>query len=404
MQIELLCRAECSACGACLAVCPVEAIRMKEAMGGFKYPEIDEDKCLYCGKCERICALAETEEKHAPMKAYAAVGRCGSLVEKSASGGIFASLAMKLVKDNSMISGAVMDTDKGVSQVFHVIAEREDDIVPMQGSKYVQSDAWKCYRDVMKALREGKQVLFSGTPCQVSAVKRLTGDPENLVTLDLICHGVPSVQMFNEFARIFGRRFGGTFSDICFRDKSCGKGFYAEIGVRRFGKRRAYHLSSRLMSFYRLFLSGKIYRESCYECPYANMNRVSDITIGDYWGVEEKHAQDFAEGRMENRSDWSCVLVNTQKGSRFLHQYSDVLKLISSKPEWVAEKNGQLNKPSRKPSDREAVMQRYANGGYAAVEWAFIQENGGSFRYYLHLIKNVFRNRSRYQKYKGRSE
>lgn len=399
MQIELLCRAECSACGACLAVCPAGAIQMKEAPDGFKYPEINQDTCLGCGKCVRICAQHTTEEKRAPMEAYAAVGRCDSLVLKSASGGIFATLAMKCIGEGGMVSGAVMCMEEGEARVYHMVSDCAEGIACMQGSKYVQSDAWTCYREIMEAVSQGKQVLFSGTPCQVSAVKRLTGDPENLLTIDVVCHGVPSARMFSEFAKIFGRRFGGTLTDICFRDKRCGKSFYAEIGVDRFGKRHAYHLSSRLMSFYRLFLSGAIYRESCYKCPYAAIRRVSDITIGDYWGIEGFHADDFEKGRMERRSDWSCVLVNTSKGQSFLRRYSDDLKLIASRPEWAAEKNAQLKNPSRKPSNRDAVVQRYAEGGYAAVERMFIRENGGSFRYSWRLLKNAYMNRKQRQQH-----
>jgi len=393
---------ECSGCGACAVICRMNAICMKTAEDGFKYPSIDPERCINCGMCEDICKARKDEERNYPAKAYAAVGTDEHFVSKSASGGAFAATAREWMKRDGLVAGVIMKKNSEGFYVHHLLSNSCEDLSAMQGSKYIQSDAWECYDGVIEAVRSGRPVLFSGTPCQVSAIKRLTKNPDNLVTMDLVCHGVPSARMFNEYTKMQGKRLGGTLCDIRFRDKTCGKNFYAELCICKRWKRRAYYLSSTFMSFYKFFLRGITYRESCYDCPYANIKRVSDITVGDYWGIAEKHAHDFQEGRMKVRNDWSCVLVNTDKGKRFLDSCSDSLYLVPSRVEWVTEKNAQLNHPSTKPAERERLMRLYIAKGYEALERVFVQENGGTLRYYWRMTKNMLANQKRHMQSKGR--
>lgn len=392
MRIELPCREECSACGACLAVCPVEAIQMKESDDGFQYPAIQEDKCVHCGKCIQVCTLRLTEEKHTPLEAYAAVGRCDSLIKKSSSGGVFASLAMQCINEGGLVSGAVMDRDGKSVQVYHMLADCAEGIVRMQGSKYVQSDAWKCYKEIILAVRQGKQVLFSGTPCQVSAVKRLTGDPDNLITIDIICHGVPSLRMLNDHVEILNRRFRGKISQVVFRDKSSRKNFCARIDVERRNRLKQLYIRAHYLSYYQYFLEGTIYRDSCYRCPYACVERISDITIGDYWGIEKHHSEALAKRNTTEKTDWSCILTNTPKGKAFLSKYGEMLEMYPSKAIYVAEQNQQLNAPSNMPVEREEIMRLYREKGYSAIEREFIRRSGGRVRYLWRLYKDMRRN------------
>lgn len=393
MAIELLCKEECSACGACLVVCPANAIEMMEKGDGFQYPVIREDKCVNCGKCVKICTSRLCEEKNAPMEAYAAVGRCDSLVKKSASGGVFATLAMQCMNVGGMVSGAVIDTGVESVLVYHILSENVEDITRMQGSKYVQSDAWKCYEEVIRAVRLGRQVLFSGTPCQVSAVKRLTGNPENLITMDIVCHGVPSLRMLNDYVKILNRRFRGKTVQVIFRDKACGKNFCARVDLRKGKCLKQLYIRAHQMSFYQHFLEGAIYRDSCYSCPYACLERVSDITIGDYWGIEKYHGEVVEKRNGTGKTDWSCILVNTPKGKTFLSEYSGMLDLHLSKATYVAETNQQLNAPSNMPIERKELMRLYSEKGYSAIEQLFIRRSGGRLRYYWRLYKSIRRNR-----------
>ena len=142
-------------------------------------------------------------------------------------------------------------------------------------------------------------------------------------------------------------------------------------------------------------MKGIFYRESCYACPYACSERVSDLTIGDYWGVDEKHRAHYETGRMERRTDWSCLLVNTEKGKAFLERHKLALKMIPSLMEWIAEKNRQLKEPSQKPKEREEVLRLYREGGYDAVEKAFIRAFGGKLRYDWRVLKNMYTNHKR---------
>lgn len=391
--------AKCSGCGACMAACPRQAIVMQEGQYGCKYPVIDEAACVRCGKCLQICPYHPLEDAAAPRAAYAAAGTADDVVRNSASGGIFATLALDWIKSGGLVAGAVMDCTDGV-QVYHLLSGKEEDVERMQGSKYVQSDAWRCYGQVMAALREGKRVLFSGTPCQVAAIRRLTGNPDSLMTIDLICHGVPPVKMLDEYVRLLGKRFRGKISGFTFRDKSIRRDFCARIDVQR-GKKRSYYLRSSILSFYKHFLMGTFYRGNCYSCPYARLERVSDLTIGDYWGIEARHAEDIRTEKMPARKDWSCVLVNTEKGQHLLDNNGGALALYASQAEWVAQENHQLRHPSARPAERAALLERYEQSGYAAVEEAFMRGCGGKLRYHVRLIRQLRQNAKARKDHKG---
>lgn len=388
-------KTSCSACGACLTACPKQAIVMTEDEYGCLYPAIQTEKCIQCGICERICPYCKDENAHAPVQAYAAAGRCDALVQNSASGGVFATLALGCLQKGGKVAGAVMDCDEHHVQVYHMLSGHSEDVCRMQGSKYVQSEAWRCYSDVITALKKGQMVLFSGTPCQVAAIKRLTGNPDHLITIDLICHGTPPLKMLDDYAKILNRRFCGQLIGFTFRDKICGKNFCAAIRIRRGKKERKYFAKSRFFSFYQYFLEGTIYRENCYTCPYAEAKRASDITLGDYWGIEEAHGAEMDSGVMPRRNDWSCVMVHTQKGQELIDKCRTELVLYPTEVEWIARSNHQLREPSKKAANREQVLACYGKGGYEAVEKAFIHASGGNVRYYKRLITELYTNHKR---------
>ncbi len=387
-KITLFSGAEnCCGCGVCMTECPVQAITMQEDAVGFQYPVIDETRCIQCGKCLRICPFREKNGQMPAQIAYAATGNDPQLVKNSASGGVFATVAQSLIQNGGLAAGAVMDMDKPVT-VKHILSDKPEDLRRMQGSKYVQSDAFACYSQLKRALRDGKTVLFSGTPCQVAAVKKLTGDPEKLITMDLICHGVPSVRLLDGFLTVQEKRLG-KIESFCFRDKTAPKPFTARLTFNRNGRQRYLRLRAGYLSFYQYFLEGYIYRESCYSCPYANENRVSDITVGDYWGIQQFHAQQLADGQMPGGRDWSCLIVNTEKGQRFLEKHGNGMLLYPTEFTWISQNNQQLRSPSEKKPQRETVLQRFSTGGYPAVEAEFIRENGGALRLLWRIFKDT---------------
>lgn len=383
---------KCCGCGACAVACAKHAITMQPNEYGFVYPMLNEMACVHCGKCVEVCSAITGVSRNDPMIAFAAVGRDKKLIRHSASGGAFASLAEAFLQKGGIVAGAVLDcTDEGVT-AYHILTSDSNDLKRIQGSKYVQSDAWRCFDAVQLALKEGKRVLFSGTPCQVAAIKKLTGDPDNLFTLDLICHGVPSQQMLNAYTKILGKWFWGKVEHLCFRDKTTGKNYLARIEFKN--RRHHYRLNARYMSFYAMFLSAQINRDSCYTCPYTNIHRVGDITVGDYWGIQEHHGEAINHGSMPEEKAWSCVLVNTLKGSELCDQFGADLLLYETRTEWVTHHNEQLNHPCTLPEERAVLLKLYERGGYAAIEKRFIQKNGGTLRYYWRVLKNLYQNKS----------
>lgn len=374
-------KAQCSGCGACLQVCPVNAISMKEDETGCLYPEIREDICIRCEKCMKACSY-HTPELTQPQWAYAAVGLQEETIKNSASGGVFAMLAKACLEKGGLVAGAVMAIENGNVQVYHTLSENPEDIAKMQGSKYVHSQAWHCYQPIKDSLKNGKTVLFSGTPCQVAAVKKMTGNPENLITVDLICHGVPPIRWLEDFIGLTGRQLGGTITEFCFRDKAAPKPFTARMCVQKGKKKRIVRLRSSQLSYYQYFLESASYRENCYSCPYAVNQRVSDLTIGDYWGIEKIHGEDMQSGRMPQRRDWSCVIVNSEKGRRYLESHGKYLALWATEISSVAATNCQISAPSKKHPNREKLLAAYQKGGYRAVERMFVKTNGGCLRFW----------------------
>ena len=393
--------AACCGCGACMAVCALQAITMEEDPWGVLYPKIDPSKCIQCGRCLKICPYHETTTGNPPAAVYAAVGSCDETVKNSASGGIFASLAAACLQKGGLAAGAVLDCENSRAEVYHLLSDTQQDLGRMQGSKYVQSRAWRCYPQVQSALEGGKTVLFSGTPCQVAAVKALTGDPSNLVTVDIICHGVPSEKMLNDYLNILARRLRGTITDFRFRDKTCQKQFAARIDLAGKKTHGPVFLKSSLLSFYTHFLKGTFYRENCYSCPYACSQRISDITMGDYWGVEQHHGPQIGRGEMPNRKDWSCLLVNTEKGAAFLKDHGEEILLYPSRLQWVAENNQQLNAPAKPGKDRDRLMALYQAAGYEAVEKAFLKERGGALRVLWRMFRNIRENSRMVKQYEN---
>lgn len=382
---------KCSGCGACMLVCQRGAITMKASPNGCAFPAITKESCIGCGRCVQQCVYRHPVKLRTPLAAYAAIAKDGKLVQNSASGGMFAALARSWLQSGGLVAGAVMDCSQGV-QVYHILSDQTEDLQRMQGSKYVQSDAWRCYRAVKQALAKGAQVLFSGTPCQVAAIRELTGDPDHLTTIDLICHGVPPVEMLEDYVCLLGKRFHGKVESLRFRDKTLKKNFSASLDVRYGKKLRRFYLRSHELSFYKYFLEGANYRENCYSCPFARLERTADLTIGDYWGIRKRHAADFEAGKMPDATDWSCVLVNTDKGRRLLDLYAKEISLYASRLEWVAEENHQLQHPMAIPKGRAELLSRYEQDGYEGIESAFIQSRGGSLRYHLQLLRLLYCN------------
>lgn len=384
----------CCGCGTCALVCPVRAIKMVPGELGCLYPEVDADKCIGCGLCERNCAYrtSREEDKMVPL-AFAAAAKDQAMLQNSASGGVFAALARKIIEVGGVVCGCSMEMEEGKLVPMHICVETYEKLEKLQGSKYVQSMLGNVFAEIRGFLKAGRVVLFSGTPCQVDSLKCYLQDEDtrNLYTIDIICHGVPSAKLFRDYLDRLEKK--GAVCEFRFRDKTLGWGLNASYTVRKQkGKHRKKLLSPGISSYYTYFLESEIYRESCYSCRYANTNRVGDLTIGDYWGIEQEHPEYLAEngGLFNTSRGISAILVNTPKGREFLKEYGIDLSLAKSDPRRISRWNSQLRNPSNFSNVRMELMQSYQADGYDGIEAKFKKELG--IRYYVRKLRNLNQN------------
>lgn len=357
----------CSGCRACLEGCPVGAISMYEDACGFAYPRIDAAVCVRCGRCKRVCGFQRGLGRKAGHSAFAAATREGE-ISLSASGGVFGALARAMVDAGGVVFGCAYERGDGGLRVRHRAARTCGELEAMYGSKYVQSSTSGCYSEVERELRAGRQVLFSGTPCQVAGLRGYLGrDYDGLLTVDLVCHGVPSERMLNAYLeKVSG---GRGVVDARFRPKRDGWDGPRELELV-FADGGARCIPGDYSSYYDLFYSVMISRDSCYECPFAGPLRAGDLTIGDFWGVDKVRPDLLHEGGgpFDAHRGVSCLLVNSEAGERWLGVLGAQIERASVLFGDVAKFNDQLRHPSRMPEGRLGYMIAFADGGWDKVE------------------------------------
>lgn len=321
----------CSGCAACYAVCARKAISMQPDEEGFAYPRVDESLCVNCSLCERVCPSLHPKAPREPISVYAAKAKDGALRIESSSGGIFSLLARQIISDGGIVYGAaILGADLSVC---HCSAENEEELSRLRGSKYVQSDVGDIYSSVRSQLKDGRKVLFSGTPCQVAALRNfLARDYSNLVCIDVICHAVPSPLAWRKFlekrAAEFGKGGGSARPEavidrkISFRCKNYGwKRFSMSL---RFTNGTEYLLDLYADTFLRGFLSELYNRPSCHECSVRELRSGSDITLGDYWNVHMHFP------KMDDDAGTSVVLVNSERGAALVKRVSPFCDIVKS--------------------------------------------------------------------------
>lgn len=367
---------DCCACGACLNVCPKQAISMVEDACGFCYPQVEEELCVKCRRCKQVCAFQNAKVENNPIAVFAGVAKDENLRRTSASGGIFAAIAKKALEEGYVVYGAAFQPDFSVK---HIGITSVKELPELQGSKYTQSDIGHTYSEAKEYLKLGKKVLFSGTPCQIDGLYGYLGErDEHLMTIDLICHGVPSNRMFQDYISALGRDVSG----FVFRDKSIGWGINGSAFVD--GKKKCIWQSSSPYLYY--FSKGWIYRENCYQCQYTCEHRPADITLGDYWGIEKQHPECLEKDGWDEAKGISAVIANTRKGEAVLNEMRCVLDLKESTFEKVAAGNGQLKHPS-KADRRSELIELYLSAGWDGVEQRFRKKIG--WRFYTSQIKSL---------------
>lgn len=331
----------CYGCEACKNICPKQAIIMKESYDGFLYPHIYKDLCISCRKCDKVCLVLNekiSEKKFKNRKAFAIYNIDDSVRKESSSGGLFTAVANYVIQHKGVVFGAVINENM---EIVHTETESIDGIKAMRGSKYVQSRIDNIFTKVLKKLQDGKLVLFTGTPCQVNALYNfLNHDYDNLYTCDVICHGVPSPLVFNKYLKCMEDNRNRKIVKCNFRDKTFGwKKYNIEIQYE--------DNNSTLTKFnediyMKGFLSDLYLRNSCYNCKCKADNVMSDITIGDFWGIENKYPE------IDDDKGIGAVIINTIKGRKIIDLLKDNIFIKSVSLEDIIDGNSSLKKAAKK--------------------------------------------------------
>ena len=295
----------CCGCGACLNVCPKNAISFREDAEGFAYPSVDEGKCIDCSLCVKVCPVLSPDVERLPLKVYAAKNRDLQERIQSSSGGMFLPLAREVLRQGGQVFGVEFSED--FRSARHACASDADGVKRFSGSKYIQSDTGRTYSMTKMFLENGVPVLYSGTPCQIAGLRKfLRKDYENLYTVDLVCHGVPSPGIWRRYMDETAPE--GTAS-VNFRDKVTGWKRFSLVMKDSSGK-VLFSQREDVNVFMDGFLKNLYLRPSCYLCPARKGRSGSDLTIADYWHLK-KTLPDF-----DDNTGVGLVLVNTAKGAR----------------------------------------------------------------------------------------
>lgn len=358
---------KCTGCGACVQRCPKRCISWTQREFGFRYPQIDKDACVNCGQCEKVCPIDKALEVSAEQKAYAAVHKDDEVLAKSTSGGAFTAIADAVFAQGGIVYGAAMLDGM---QVKHIRTSGKDDFEGLRSSKYLQSDTGTTYQMVEQDLKQGKTVLYSGTPCQIDGLKNFLGkDYENLYTVDIVCHGVGSQAYFDKYMDYARERYG-KIKALRFRSKeyagwSCG-GVVVVVDSSDCLKKIPYRDFDNY--YYSYFLSGDIYRKSCYSCKYANTNRVGDFTLGDYWGVEALNLP------LQTENGCSLLLVNNRHAMQLLDEIES-LDRVETTVEQAAHCNKQLNAPSKLMDSRQNRIGEYESMSGQQIQKEYLKNH-----------------------------
>lgn len=327
-MIELINKNKCSGCASCHNACPNSAITMKIDYSGFAYPFIDAKLCVECGLCRSVCPALEIPHYDCSHpKAFVVQNRNTNIRNESTSGGAFSGLAQQVLENNGVVFGVGM-TDELCAA--HMSTDSNTGLAAFRGSKYVQSDIGLTFREAESYLKSGRQVCFSGTPCQIYGLKKyLRKEYSNLFTVDVMCRAVPSPMVLKKYLAYQKEKYS-CFDRITFRDKALGYS-YSTLALYQ-GEKAVYRNGSELDPWLRLFLNGYCIRESCLSCPFQKDERASDITLCDWWDTSA------IEKSMDDNKGTTGVVIWTENGSVFFQKAIKHFKSQEIVPEIILER------------------------------------------------------------------
>ena len=363
----------CTGCMACANVCAHQAIIIKQDEEGFDRPVVDEDLCVDCGLCKQVCPINNHPATSEPLNVYSGWSSDENVRLSSSSGGAFSEIARPILEDGGVVFGCSLNEKL---QAVHTYVETMEDLATkLRGSKYVQSRIGDSYSKAREFLKQGRQVLFSGTPCQIAGLRNyLRRDYDNLITVDLICHGVPSPMIFEDYKKYIAESQKMTITDVKFR---CKKSSWIFFNMTVTGHVENHKAPKTYIGKYyedpyiRGFLSDIFLRPSCHQCHYTSITRCSDFTIADWWGYKmyKGDRRDFEQKGV------SLVFCNTEKSktlfsTRIDNNFNSHIRTI----EEAIMTNKSLKKPFAKSNNRDSFWEKYNKEGFVSVMQEYMQK------------------------------
>ena len=378
----------CTGCTACASACPHGGITLGADRCGFLYPVIDTGSCTNCGLCEKVCPIisplrvSETEPQ-----VYAAFSVDTNLRLNSSSGGVFSEIAQDVLQHGGIVFGAAYDQQ---FKVEHICVDCEEDLIKLRGAKYSQSTMLDTLKQVKWELDAGRYVLFSGTPCQVGGVKAfLRKNYDNLLTVDFVCHSVPSPIAWNEYVKYRANHDnnGSMPRAINMRSKITGWTCYQYSNLFEYDDDYKHITESGESLYMKLLVGGYISRECCEHCRFKGYNRVSDLTLGDFWGI-----WDIAP-EMDDNKGTSVVLVHSLRGVELIDNIREDLELKQVTLEEASQQNPAMIKASKANDKREDTFALIRNGEIEKCSEWFVPRKRSVIRKLYSFIKHMVRTR-----------
>ncbi len=375
-MIKIVNKENCCGCASCAQICPKKCITMNYDNEGFSYPSVNAEMCIECGLCDTVCPVKNSEQKgESVLAAYAAYANDDNIRLLSSSGGLFYVIAESVILDGGVVFGVILDENRKTS---HVMATTIDELNKMRGSKYLQSDIKNSFVETKRVLRQGRRVLYTGTSCQIAGLKRfLHTEYDNLMTIDILCHGVTSQKLWKSYL--------STYKDevlsASFRSKESGwKNYSMQIDF----KNKNYKVVHGKDPYMKIFLSDICLRPSCYQCKFKSLDRDSDITLGDAWGIG-KILPD-----MDDDKGTSVVIVHSEKGNKLLNEVKDQIVIKEDEVDRLLPPTADSRKSVKPHRNRKKYLEMISNNEYSFINIEKLTRRG-FIRRILSKCKNIIR-------------